>query len=484
MSYFWLIFIVRIFWALFLGLLLAGAFRGAWNAEHGKKGIVHETRKDRIVWLDPLIFPLIIILYLVLFLTLVPWREMMFTSLLTDMLVFVTVYSTLLLLLLPVLRKYFTARTCATLWLIPVFLFYQPQMLYNFRMMPPGVVLYVPGRFLTLATAVWVAGFGLILCGYLLSHVRYAWRLRKYSRPVEDKQLQEIWDRVSGGLDFDTPVKLRYCSRIRTPLSVGLLLRHTVTYLPEQEYSETEAELIFSHEIHHIQRRDTHTKMFLKFCCALGWIHPFTWAAVKKAEEDLELSCDEIVLKDADEKRRREYAELLLTTAGRARGFTTCLSASARTLRYRMQATLHQKRKWLGTGVLFGVMFLSCFATGWFSLSTERQPVSELLQFDAAVLESAGYDPDYNQADGEEERALIRDMRGLTDYLSGLEADRVLFDYMNMGPLSDEALYMTATGPDDEVCEYYIFGDYLEINNSELYHLSEPFDWEYIRTLE
>ena len=171
MLYFWVIFIVRIFWALFLGLLLAGAFRGAWNAEYGKKGIVHETRKDRIVWLDPLIFPLIIILYLVLYLTLVPWREMMFTSLLTDMLVFVTVYFTLLLLLLPVLRKYFTARTCATLWLIPVFLFYQPQMLYNFRMMPPEVVLYVPGRFLTLVTAVWVAGFGLILCGYLLSHV-------------------------------------------------------------------------------------------------------------------------------------------------------------------------------------------------------------------------------------------------------------------------------------------------------------------------
>lgn len=224
--------------------------------------------------------------------------------------------------------------------------------------------------------------------------------------------------------------------------------------------------------------------MFLKFCCALGWIHPFTWAAVKKAEEDLELSCDEIVLKDADEKRRREYAELLLTTAGRARGFTTCLSASARTLRYRMQATLHQKRKWLGTGVLFGVMFLSCFATGWFSLSTERQPVPELLRLDAAVLESAEYDPDYNQTDGEEERALICDAQRLTDYLSGLEADRVLFDYMNMGPLSDEVLYMTATGPDDEALEYYIFGDYLEINNSELYHLSVPFDWEYIRTLE
>ena len=113
----------------------------------------------------------------------------------------------------------------------------------------------------------------------------------------------------------------------------------------KKSYTEEEAELIFLHELHHIQRNDTHTKFFLKFCTALGWFLPFIWIAVKKAEADLELSCDEIVLKDADDHKRKKYAELLLTTAGGPIGFTTCLSASAQSLRYRMRATLEQKEK-------------------------------------------------------------------------------------------------------------------------------------------
>ena len=39
-------------------------------------------------------------------------------------------------------------------------------------------------------------------------------------------------------------------------------------------------------------------------------------AGCKKAEDDLELSCDEIVLKDADKEKRKRYAELLLSIAG------------------------------------------------------------------------------------------------------------------------------------------------------------------------
>ena len=483
MSGFAMIFLVRIFWGVFLGAVLAGAFRAAWNMEHGKRGTLSETRKDTMIWIDPLVFPFVVILYLFLAMALAHRREMLLASLLTDMFASVSVCFTLMLLFLPVLRKYFAARTCATLWLIPVFLFYQPSMLNAFRITPPEVVLYLPERFLRPAAVIWLAGFLLILCGYVISHLRYTRTLRKDSCPVEDKALKEIWDRVSVQLDFHTPVELRYCRRIQTPLTVGLLLRHTVTYLPEKNYAETEAELIFSHEIHHIQRRDTHTKMFLKFCCALGWIHPFTWAAVKKAEEDLELSCDEIVLKDADEKRRKEYAELLLTTAGSARGFTTCLSASARTLRYRMKETLRRKQKKPGIGMLFAVMFLSSFATGWISLSTGRQPVTELLRLDADGLKSAEYDPYYDRPYRADSGIMIRDTQGLSEYLSGLQADRVLFDYANMGSASAEALYVTAEGEDEESYGYFIYGDFLEINNSELYHFSEPFDWEYIRTL-
>ena len=78
---------------------------------------------------------------------------------------------------------------------------------------------------------------------------------------------------------------------------------------------------------------------------ALGWFHPLVWLAVKKAEEDLELSCDEIVLKDADLSTRKKYAELLLSIAGDGRGYTTCLSASAKTLSYRLKATVSARER-------------------------------------------------------------------------------------------------------------------------------------------
>ena len=61
------------------------------------------------------------------------------------------------------------------------------------------------------------------------------------------------------------------------------------------------------------------------------------WMAMERSAQDMELSCDETVLLEADDVTRRRYAGLLLATAGDSRGFTTCLSASASALRYRLR---------------------------------------------------------------------------------------------------------------------------------------------------
>src|SRR5699024_10346081 len=64
--------------------------------------------------------------------------------------------------LLPVLRKHYTARTCATLWLIPVFLFYQPYMVANITIELPYAVFYIPGNIMELLFGIWLAGFLII----------------------------------------------------------------------------------------------------------------------------------------------------------------------------------------------------------------------------------------------------------------------------------------------------------------------------------
>ena len=118
----------RIFWAVLLGAVLAGGFRGSWNVENenGKRGFLLRERSDTVVWLDPLAFPILCAVYLGINLIILfsdGGGDKALILNVIDMFLFISVYFTLLLLILPLLRKYYTAKTCTTLWLIPVFLF-------------------------------------------------------------------------------------------------------------------------------------------------------------------------------------------------------------------------------------------------------------------------------------------------------------------------------------------------------------------------
>lgn len=487
-------YIMRIFWALFLAVMVAAAFRVSWKLENGKK-TMENSRTDTTVWIDPVIFVVLLIMHLSLVLiSYVRCKGFTYAlSALIDIFLFVSIYFTLLLLLLPVLRKHYTARTCATLWLIPVFLFYQPYMVANITIELPYAVFYIPGNIMELLFGIWLAGFLIILAVQVASHLSFSRELKSDSRPVEDPAVTHLWERGMKKIRLNLPVKLRFSNRVSTPLTVGMRKKHKITYLPEKEYTEEELKLIFSHELHHIQRNDTHTKFFLKFCNALGWPHPFVWLAVKRAEEDLELSCDEIVLKDADSERRRTYANLLLTTAGNSRGFTTCLSASAKTLKYRMKETVKGKQKRLGIGLLFLVMFLSCFTLGKIAFATDRMGMAEAMRLEEIEISCASLNERTEKTEDEEKPseptpAEIKDVNSLSDYLSGRQVEKMVYNYQPGAPIQEQEDLILYGEIESTDVTFSIFGEYMEIypygyTDHVLYHITEPLDWEYIRTL-
>lgn len=156
MSEVFILYMYRMFWALFLGALLAMGFRRSWNAEHGKMTSWMEDREHAVVWLDPIVFPVMIIFFAAINLWVYGSDDGVEYGLclLIDIFAFVSVYFTGLMFLLPMLRRRYTARTCSVLWLVPVFLFYQPHMLYLMRSEPPLVVLYLPGILLRVLLAV------------------------------------------------------------------------------------------------------------------------------------------------------------------------------------------------------------------------------------------------------------------------------------------------------------------------------------------
>lgn len=470
-----------IFWALILGALVEGAFRGSWQVENGKKNISWyglRYRSDTVVWVDPILFPAAAAIYFGLGLYACIKMEIplnYISIVIIDVFLFITVYFTLLFLLLPLLRKYYTARTCATLWLIPVFLLYQPYL-----SLPPKIILYFPGELLKLLISIWLTGFVIIFVGQIVSHIRFVWNLKQHSLAVADEGLLRKWESMKEERNISYPIGLKYCSVITTPLTVGMWQEKMITYLPEKKFSAEEAELIFSHELWHIQRKDTHTKFFLRFCNALGWIHPLVWFAIKKAEDDLELSCDEAVLRGADSERRKKYAQLLLSIAGDSRGFSTCLSASAKTLRYRLKATMPGKSKRLGLLLLFLVTVLGCLSGGSLALATDRGTIAELSGRDLTGVEDA----EIWGADGES-RIMIEDTVGLAEYMEGLQVEKVLTDYEAASYESD-AQHLSGSLAGSGL-SFSIYDDYLVIidpdKGREQYHLCTPTDWEHIQTL-
>ena len=159
------------------------------------------------------------------------------------------------------------------------------------------------------------------------------------------------------------------------------------------------------------------------FCTALCWFDPLMWMAMRRSAEDTELSCDETVLVDADDATRRQYAQLLLTTAGDGRGYTTCLSPAAASLRYRLRSVVAPRRRVAG-GILVGlVLFLLLSSFGYVALSFDERTGADIF-FGG---DPAGYTLHSVRRDGK--LLDCSDPEALMDYLSALPLAHLTGNY-------------------------------------------------------
>ena len=405
--------LMRALYGLLLAACVGFAYRRAWRWEHGTENgmLLNPDRgKETLVWLPATALPAgMLTALLVLVISEGPragLRE--FAGYALAILLLLTVYSALLAALLPLLRRRFSARSCATLWVLPVFLFYTPWFLLK-DSPPPRWTIYVPEGALRIFCIVWAAGFVCVYGAFWLRHLRFRRRVLRAAVPVRDTRVLAVWAAELVRADYRRETALLCSPEAAAPFSLGRSKRTRATVLPAREYTDAELALIFRHEIRHLQRCDVDTKVFLAFLRALGWFDPFLWLAAGKAAEDLELSCDESVADTLDGAGRREYAELLLRTAGEAGGFTTCLSASAESLRYRLRSVLGGAKKWRGTLLLMAVMFAVTMGFGTVAVADRAGSYDALLLTEGREIGSvyaSWLDTQFQAAENPDEEAL------------------------------------------------------------------------------
>ncbi len=397
----------------------------------------------------------------------------------------ILVYDLLLLAALPFLRKHISARSCAMLWLLPSYLYITIQ--GAMKLPSPAVVITASGKWVWGLPILWFTGFCLVLLWKIREHLRFRRHILKGAKPVTDPEVLALWQKILTDACFKKPkFRLLISSRVSTPVTIGLFPRAVRVVLPERRYDLSDLELILRHEMIHIGREDAWSKFFMVFCTAMGWFNPLNWIAMGKSADDLERSCDETVLLHADDATRRQYAEFVLSAAGDERGFTTCLSASARALRYRLRSITKPGNKHSGALVVGGLFFLLCMTSGYVALAYGGGPGSEIIyqredpdQYTVrkVTLEDDPFDTQYD----------LSNQKAFHEYLAGLTLRECTGSY-TFSNSEKECTYMMDTPrgrmalmlTDHAIKLVFLHS---EAPDSVWYYIPEGVDWAHVESL-
>lgn len=115
-------------------------------------------------------------------------------------------------------------------------------------------------------------------------------------------------------------VRLQVSDRITTPLTYGVA--RPVILLPEDmDWTDGQGlSYVLCHELTHIRRFDALTKLLLTAAACLHWFNPAVWVMYVLANRDLELSCDEAVVRRLGPNKRGAYAAVLIRMEERRGG--------------------------------------------------------------------------------------------------------------------------------------------------------------------
>jgi len=155
---------------------------------------------------------------------------------------------------------------------------------------------------------------------------------------------KQIADALPVDYHFKNNIQIRETDKIDSPLTYGIL--KPVILMPKNTDWSNEEQLLYvlTHEYIHIHRKDYLTKILLAAVLCLHWFNPLVWVMYILANRDIELSCDEAVLKILGRDKRSMYAMALLELEEK-RSQMTVLAFSKNATEERVQVIIKMKKK-------------------------------------------------------------------------------------------------------------------------------------------
>ena len=157
-------------------------------------------------------------------------------------------------------------------------------------------------------TVLWVLGFGLVVLFFFAAYARHLRRFR--SARTVDNAFTNGW---LAAHPLRRSVSIRESGGVTAPLTYGVL-RPVILIPAGLDWEDTATlDYVFAHEYIHIRRFDALLRLLFIAALCVHWFNPLVWVMYVLALRDIELSCDEAVVRRFGLESRRAYALALLT---------------------------------------------------------------------------------------------------------------------------------------------------------------------------
>lgn len=254
----------------------------------------------------------------------------------------------------------------------------------------------VPENIYKLLAAVYIMG---VLCLSAFYIVQYLTLKRRLSTAIWEQD--NIWlDRESQSpfvMGIVAPkIYLPYNMTDKRFFEDSSFIDH-ITSNFDDGFSIEEKRCILEHEQTHIRHHDPFIRLAGILCICLHWWNPLVWLAVFKMNEDMEMFCDETVLRGASAEKRKEYANALLSFAVKENRFQAGLAFGESNTEKRVKNILYKRKKnWL-VSLLTGLLAVFC-ATALMTVPKGTENSQAKPRMDTQMVKEPTVDTEKKQA--------------------------------------------------------------------------------------
>lgn len=212
-----------------------------------------------------------------------------------------------------------------------------------------------PKHTIPLLLIVYCIGAFLIAACFAASYIRCRMEFR-ISLPVSNELAQE-WLHSH---PLRRPIEIRQSDQIAAPLTYGIFCPVILLPWKTNWKNREQIQYILTHEYIHIRRWDALTKLIAAAVLTIHWFNPLVWVMYILFNRDIELSCDECLVRRLGPDSRSSYALTLIGMEEEKSGLTPlCNNFSKNAIEERITAIMKTKKLTLAASLISAAILIS-----------------------------------------------------------------------------------------------------------------------------